>query len=184
MHNVSTIKIYFSIVLIYLDYIEHYKLGPRIAMEIALYPLYYINDFPDWGYAFAYLNQLAEILFQIANENSSSKTQKLIDSIQHYIQHHLADTLNLTIIANYVNYNESHISRLFKRYTGIGLSEYITACRIEYSKSLLTKTEDTIQVISQKTGFHTSQYFSSTFRKNTGMSPNEYRTQKRVHNTD
>lgn len=178
MHNVGAIKIYFSIVLIYLDYIEHYKLEARIAMEIAMYPLYYINDFPNWERAFSYLRQLGEILFRIASENSSDKTRQLIRSIQDYVQRHLSDNLNLTVVANYVNYNESHVSRLFKRYTGSNLSEYITSCRIAYAKILLEQTEDTIQVISQKTGFHTSQYFSSTFRKSTGVSPNEYRIQK------
>ena len=149
-------------------------------METALYPLYYINDFPDWDQAFAYLRRLAEILFRIVGENSSDKARQLIASIQNYIQSHLSDDLNLTVIANYVNYNESHISRLFKRLTGTNLSEYITNCRVEYAKSLLLQTEDTVQVISRKTGFHTSQYFSSTFRKSTGLSPNEYRSRKRL----
>lgn len=179
MHNVGTIKIYFSIVVIYLEYIEHYRLEPKIAMEIAIYPLYFINDFPDWEHAFLYLRRLGEILFRISSENNSNKTRQLIASIQNYIQSHLSENLNLTVIADYANYNASHISRLFKRYTGSNLSEYITSCRIEYAKSLLSQTEDTVQVISQKTGFHTSQYFSSTFRKSTGLSPNEYRMQKR-----
>ncbi len=179
MHNVVTIKIYFSIALIYLDYIEHYNLEQRLAMEIAVYPLYNINDFPDWEHAFSYLRQLGDTLFRIASENNNDKTAQLIASLQNYVQTHLSDNLNLTAIADYVNYNESHISRLFKRYTGSNLSEYITSCRIEYAKKLLEQTEDTIQVISQKTGFHTSQYFSSLFRKSTGVSPNEYRSQKR-----
>ena len=178
MHNVGTIKIYFSIVLIYLDYIDHYKLESMIAMDIAMYPLYYINDFPDWEHAFSYLHQLGEIIFHIVNEKNNDKTKQLITSIQNYVQAHLSDNLNLTVIANHVNYNESHISRLFKRHTGDNLSEYITSCRIEAAKKLLEQTADTVQVISQKTGFHTSQYFSSTFRKSTGLSPNEYRMQK------
>lgn len=178
MHNIKAIKAYFSVVLIYLDYIEHYKLEPQIAMEIALYPLYYMNDFSDWKDAFSYLKKLGKIIFRISLETNNDKTQRLISIIQTYIQEHLSDDLNLSVIAKHVNYNDSHISRLFKRYTGSNLSEYITSCRIEYAKKLLSQTEDTIQTISQKTGFHTSQYFSSTFRKNTGMSPNEYRNKR------
>lgn len=180
MHHVGAIKIYFSIVLIYLDYIGHYMLESKIAMEIALYPLYFINDFPDWERAFSYLKQLGTILFKIASENNKDKTKELISTIQNYIQRHLSENLNLTVIANYVNYNESHISRLFKRCTGSNLSEYINSCRIEYAKTLLTQTNDTIQVISQKAGFHTSQYFSSSFRRVTGLPPNEYRNRKRT----
>ena len=178
MHHVSTISLYFSIVLIYLEYIELHNMETKIAMETALYPLYYINDFPDWEHAFSYLRQLGEIIFRIASKNNTNKTQHLIAAIQNYIQEHLTDNLNLSVIANYVNYNESHISRLFKRHTGNNLSDYITSCRLEYAKVLLEKTDDTVQVISQKAGFHTSQYFSSVFRKSMGVSPNEYRTHK------
>lgn len=179
MHHTGAIKLYFSVVLIYLDYIEHYKLEPRLSMEIALYPLYYINDFQNWEKAYEYLQQLGTLLFRIANENNNDRTKQLIASIQNYIQTHLSDDLNLTVIANYANYNESHISRLFKRHTGSNLSEYITACRIDLARSLLVQTEDTIHVISRKSGFHTSQYFSSTFRKITGLSPQEYRVKNK-----
>lgn len=103
----------------------------------------------------------------------------MISSIQNYVQGHLSEDLSLTVIANYVNYNESHVSRLYKRVTGDKLTDYITACRITYARQLLAQTEDTVQIISQKAGFHTSQYFSSSFRKSTGMSPNEYRQQSR-----
>ncbi len=178
-HHTGAVKLYFSIAVVYLDYIEHYGLEQRISMETALYPLYYINDFADWNQAFAYLKRLAEVLFRIAGESGSDKTRQMITAIQNYVQSHLSEDLSLTVIANYVNYNESHVSRLFKRITGDNLTEYITACRIAYARQLLAQTEDTVQVISQKAGFHTSQYFASSFRKSTGMSPNEYRQQSR-----
>ena len=70
-------------------------------------------------------------------ECGSDKTKQLITSIQNYVQGHLSEDLSLTVIANYVNYNESHVSRLFKRMTGDNLTEYITACRIAYADSSL-----------------------------------------------
>lgn len=178
-HHTGAVKLYFSLAVIYLDYMEHYGLEQRLSMEIALYPLYNVNDFADWSQAFLYLKRLAEALFRVGGESSNDKTTQLISSIQNYVQSHLSEDLSLTVIANYVNYNESHVSRLYKRVTGDNLTEYITACRIAYARQLLAQTEDTVQVISQKAGFHTSQYFSSSFRKSTGMSPNEYRQQSR-----
>ena len=165
--------------MIYLDYIEHYGLEPRLSMEMALYPLYYINDFADWEQAFAYLKRLGETLFSVAGECSSDKARQMVASIQKFVQGHLEEDLSLAVIANYVNYNDSHVSRLFKRITGENLTEYITACRIARARQLLEQTDDTVQVISRKAGFHTSQYFSSAFRKSVGMSPNEYRVQNR-----
>lgn len=178
-HHTGAVKLYFSIAVIYLDYVEHYGLEQRLSMEMALYPLYYINDFADWDQAFAYLKRLGETLFSIAGECSSDKARQMIAAIQTFVQGHLEEDLSLTVIANYVNYNESHVSRLFKRITGENLTEYITACRIARARQLLEQTDDTVQVISRKAGFHTSQYFSSAFRKSVGMSPNEYRAQGR-----
>ena len=178
-HHTGAVKLYFSIAVIYLDYIEHYGMEPRLSMEMALYPLYYINDFADWEQAFAYLKRLGETLFSVAGECSSDKARQMVASIQKFVQGHLEEDLSLTVIANYVNYNDSHVSRLFKRITGENLTEYITACRIARARQLLEQTDDTVQVISRKAGFHTSQYFSSAFRKSVGMSPNEYRVQNR-----
>lgn len=179
MHHVQAIKIYSSIALICLDFIQHNGLESRLAMEIALYPLYNLNDFTDWKHAFSYLHRLAECIFSLVSKSTHDKNQLLITAIQNYIQEHLSENLNLTVIADYVNYNESYVSRLFKRLTGQNLSEYITDQRMKAAKALLEQTEDTVANISLKIGFHSSQYFSSIFRKNTGLSPNEYRTQKR-----
>ena len=183
MHNTACIRLYFSIVLIYLDYIGHYRLESQLAMHTALYPLYYISDFRGWDQAFRYLTNLAELLFRTASENSQDKARQLVHAIQNYIGEHLSEDLTLTRISDYVNYNESHVSRLFKKITASNLSDYIVSRRIELAKSLLVQTRDTIQVISQKTGFHTSQYFSSVFRKNVGLSPNEYRQKSQAQNT-
>ena len=183
MHNTDCIRIYFSIVIIFLDYIGHYNLEAQLSLKTALYPLYYLGDFTGWEQAFRYLSGLADLLFEISRKTNHDKTRQLVNSIQNYIQNHLSENLTLTAIADYVNYNESHISRLFKRVSGMNLSEYITGCRIELAKKLLTQTNDTIQAISHKTGFSTSQYFSSTFRKTTGMAPNEYRAGRSVSGT-
>ena len=46
------------------------------------------------------------------------------------------------------------MSRLFKKQEKIGLLEYITNMRIDEAKWLLKNTDDTMAVITEKTGFH------------------------------
>ena len=137
MLNIEAVHVYLSIVMIYLDYINHNKIEQKICSRIALYPLYHLERFNNWDTAFSYLNKLAIIIFEFISEQNDSKTRELIARIQKYIRNHLDKNLNLTAIANYVNYNESHVSRLFKRQTGTNLSEYITQCRIDAAKDLL-----------------------------------------------
>ena len=85
--------------------------------------------------------------------------------------------LNLMTLSDVVNYNSSYVSRIFKQTTNMNLSDYVTACRISKAKELLFNTGDSINIIAEKVGFDTSQYFCMVFRKEVGMTPGEYRNQ-------
>ncbi len=108
-------------------------------------------------------------------KSKPAKNEQILKLIQAYVVQNYNSKLTLSTIAALVNYNESYISRLFKKETGQGVVEYITSVRLEKSKELLTGTNTSIQDIASAVGFDTAQYFSSIFRKQEGMSPTEYR---------
>lgn len=175
MHSISAIKIYTSVSLTLMQYIDLYQLQEKIISKIALYPLYYIHDFSSWKEAFHYLEKLSGKIFEIQNSKKLDRNVQLVQKIKTYIHDHIAESLTLTTISRVVNYNEAYISRLFKQINGMGLSDYISVERINKAKNLLVTTSDTIQNIAAATGFDTSQYFSIVFKKTTGISPSEYR---------
>ena len=110
----------------------------------------------------------------ITFEENDSR-ERTIAQIQAYIQSNLHRELSLTEIANSVNYNSTYISRLFRQMTGENLFQYIMQVKMARAKEYLTQTNDSIQAIAEKLGFDTSQYFSSVFKKQTGLSPRDYR---------
>lgn len=175
MHDIRAIKIYMSIALLLLNYIDLYQLQEHLASKIALYQLYYIYDFSSWKEAFHYLGSLSHHLFEIQDSKKTDKNNLLIQKIKLYIGQHLGETINLATISRVVNYNETYISRLFKQLTGTSLSEYVSQERIKKAKQLLSSTSESIQNIATVTGFDTSQYFSIVFKKMTGVSPSIYR---------
>lgn len=175
MHDIRAIKIYMSVALILLNYIDLYQLQERLASKIALYQLYYLHDFSSWKEASHYLETISRHLFEIQNSKKTDKNNLLVQKIKLYIEQHLADSLNLATISRVVNYNETYISRLFKQLTGTSLSEYISQEKIKKAKQLLSSTNESIQNIAAVTGFDTSQYFSLVFKKMTGVSPSTYR---------
>ena len=63
----------------------------------------------------------------------------------------------------------------FKRKSGVGFSDYVTQVRIGKAKELLTTTNMSISDISRSTGFDVLSSFNRSFKKNTGVSPGEYR---------
>ena len=63
-----------------------------------------------------------------------------------------------------------------KRLTNLTPTRYLTMKRIEFSKKLLIENEDlSIAEVAYSTGFATSQYYSTVFKKSEKCSPKEYR---------
>ena len=78
-------------------------------------------------------------------------------------------------IAEKVYLNPEYLSRLFRKHTGITLSEFITSERIRIAKDYLTNTRMPVSIIATKTGYANFSHFSKMFKKSTGLSPNEFR---------
>jgi two-component system response regulator YesN len=177
MHYLPMIEIYQTVSLIFTGYINQFHLLEKVSAKIRIYPLYYINEFTDWKEAFLYLEQLAHIIFELVSIEQMDNTQRLMVTITHYINNHLSEPLTLTRISDYVNYNSSYISRLFKQNMNMNFSEFINEKRMEKAKELLKTTNKKVDVISKEVGFDNSKYFFRVFREATGMSPREYRIQ-------
>ena len=54
---------------------------------------------------------------------------------------------------------------------GIPPGKYLKRCRIEHAKSLLVQPEMTVALAASMAGFSSADYFSKSFRRETGMSP-------------
>ncbi len=106
---------------------------------------------------------------------NTSTDNFLIENIRNYVFLNLEYDINIKNVAEIFYYNPSYLGRLFKKETGISFNNYITLCRIEKAKELLTKTEQSCIDISTKIGFNNVTYFTSIFKKHTNMTPTEYR---------
>jgi len=78
-------------------------------------------------------------------------------------------------IANAVSMNSDYLSHIFKKSTGMSLSSYLTQKKILKAKELLRGKDYNIKEISYALGFSSPNTFYKIFKKNTGISPREYR---------
>lgn len=78
-------------------------------------------------------------------------------------------------IAREVYLSPSYVSMLFKQETGKSISQHLTHLRLEKARQLLRDPELKIYEVSQMVGYPNQYYFSVWFKKNTGMTPTEYR---------
>ena len=73
-----------------------------------------------------------------------------------------------------------YLAKVYKRQTGHNLKDYIIGYRIEMAKQLLADDIKSISDISAEVGFDNFSYFSTVFKKYTGITPGEYRRSKKI----
>ncbi|MFP5106245.1 response regulator transcription factor [Neobacillus sp. C211] len=100
----------------------------------------------------------------------------VVNIVKQYIQNHLGEQrLTREEIANYVYLNPDYLTRLFKKQTGVSISEYLQQQRIEYAKKLLAGTNLPVSEVALSAGYSNFSYFSTIFKKATELNPMEYR---------
>ena len=79
-------------------------------------------------------------------------------------------------LAREVHVSPQYLTRLFRRFTGYSVQNYITRFRINRAKELLVgEPYLKVQSISHMSGFHDVSYFISVFRRQTGTTPKQFR---------
>ena len=113
------------------------------------------------------------------HQNVQKGQNNLIRQILGLIDEHLADeNLALGMLANEILYvNVDYLGKLFKSETDMKFSRYVTNKRIEKAKQLLLENQIQVNEVALMTGFgYNSQYFSKVFKRETGYTPKEYRS--------
>ena len=101
-----------------------------------------------------------------------------INKVVAYINNHLDETLDLKTLANEAALSDFHFHRIFKALKGEAIGGYITRHRLEATARLLRYTALTIEEIAFNIGYETPASLSKAFKKQYGISPTEYRTNK------
>lgn len=126
------------------------------------------------------LSQLSEPEPEIGSDSETEDDGKdRIRFLQDYIRNHLNEDLSLNRLAEFSHLHPVYLSRVFKEITGITVGDFINRTRLEKVESLLKTSRLTVLEISRKLGFATDNYFCRWFRKQTGMSPHQYREKNR-----
>jgi AraC-type DNA-binding domain-containing proteins len=109
--------------------------------------------------------------------NTDSPAMKLANKTEAYIRQHYQSELTNSALAEALHFHPNYIVRCMKEIYHCSPMEYLHQYRLEQAKLLLVKTEWSIAVIADKTGFRHAPYFSNCFKAYTGTSPLRYRKQ-------
>jgi len=108
-------------------------------------------------------------------ELPADTTRQIIRQAAAYIDENYFEDLNLSVLAEKFSVESSYFSRIFRQEMGENLIFYITRKRIEKAQSLIAGSDTNLTEIAFLVGYNDYSYFNRVFKKNTGMSPREYR---------
>ena len=127
--------------------------------------------------------ELSKILSDISSrykgkedETSAAQYREVICSVIEYIEERYAEEdLSLSKAAEHIGLSPNHLSAVFKEETGRSFTKYLTDHRIKTAKKLLDTSKKRSSEIAELVGYPDPHYFSSVFKKQTGMTPSQYR---------
>ncbi len=150
--------------------------NPSVAYTLNDYYMQMIEDCQSLAEATATCHTLLEDYVHRVQQGKAAKAiSGQIKSICDYISIHVREKLSLSQLAQQAGYTEYYFSHKFKNEMGCSVADYIKHEKIQQAKLLLSGTKMSIQEISEELSFGSRSYFSSSFQKETGLSPSEYR---------
>lgn len=99
----------------------------------------------------------------------------IVNKVQEYIFNNLNRDFSLKELADCCRLTPSYLSAVFKRETGCSVMSFAASRKIYYACTLLTDTHMQIQEIARHCGYRDVSYFTRAFRRETGVTPTEYR---------
>lgn len=122
------------------------------------------------------LESILTFVLEYRDSKMSGKYGDVILRAKKFIDEHYDDpNTTLTTVANEVCLSPNHFSAVFSQECKTTFIEYLTNVRIENAKRLLRETDMKGYDIAYDCGFSDPHYFSYIFKKNTGLSPREYK---------
>ncbi len=110
-------------------------------------------------------------------EKSSGKSELVLSAVR-YIKNHCLENIRLETVSEKLSVSPNYLSTLIKKETGITFQQHIIQEKLNIARKLLDDTRMTIDEISIAVGYENYISFYNAFRKNTHMTPSEYRMKK------
>lgn len=121
------------------------------------------------------IKKIFAIIHSFVQDNVNVRNKEMIDSVCKIIEKDYDKDIALAEIAYRFNISQSHLSELFKKYTGDNFKNYVNRKKIDKAKEILENNKNIkVKQLSEMLGFNGVNTFIKVFGKYAGMSPGQY----------
>lgn len=153
--------------------------GPQIAERIAagLREAIRLSDGVLRHSELLSINAFEAALLWCDSQNSSEGQidERLLRAIE-YADRDLAADLDIVVLARAGNLSVSRFAHLFRTQIGVSPQRFVERRRLDMAARLLDLTSRPVSSVAAEVGFSNPLYFSTRFRRQTGLSPTAYRS--------
>lgn len=107
--------------------------------------------------------------------NGETYMEMIVKKGQFLIREYVDSMTSVEEIAAKLNVGYSWFRKVFAKYTGMSPGQYMIQLKIDKARQLLIQTNKSVKEIAFECNFSSGHYFSTLFKKKTGMSPESYR---------
>jgi two-component system response regulator YesN len=116
---------------------------------------------------------------RISAEEKTLAEDSVVTRAKDVVDDHYKDPeLNLNTLAQDIHVTVPYLSQQFKAEVGMNFTEYLLKKRMEKAKQLLKEASLKTYEIAGEVGYQNAYYFSSSFKKYTGLTPTAYKKQQ------
>lgn len=138
------------------------------------------EEAPERGRLLA--SALAQIALSRAEIEWKHSLPANLANLQRHIDKHFGEDLSNPALAKFAGTSLTGLLRLFNRHLGAKPAQYVSEVRVRKAATLLRGSNLSIDEIAEQTGFPNRYYFSRVFKKMTGHSPADFRSNYRFSN--
>ncbi|WP_217591989.1 response regulator [Cohnella sp. GbtcB17] len=171
-------ELYYATAIRYLTVVNKYGLNRVAMIQEQMNRLMEPSGFNTRDEAIHAMERLAILLGDYYSSNSLKMREDVVEKLKAFIESHLSEDLSLTRLAEVVHFNPDYMSKLFKQSEQCTITEYISMLKIRQAKVWLADPDILVQQIAKDLNFTTASYFSRYFKKETGMTPQEFRANR------
>nr|WP_280521374.1 response regulator transcription factor [Paenibacillus mangrovi] len=143
------------------------QLFPEVEVREQLNAITVPDQLAEW------LTDKISAIFASRSGNENVRHKRVVEYMIDYIHQHYSENVTVSDLANQVYISRNYLSQIFKNATGETFNSYVTRVRMENAKSLILEGKYLIYEIADKVGYKNIPYFSTLFKKYTGLNPSE-----------